>query len=148
MPPRVPPARRKCEIGAANHHKARDFSLIGTRLFGRGAHDGLGTVAGYPKTVTLCLQRVARVDAVQDESRSAWHRPCSCQHSAAPIGQTKSREGRVMNKDELQGKWLQIRGAVKAQWGKLTNDDLDQVNGNLERLVGLVQERYGYAREK
>jgi uncharacterized protein YjbJ (UPF0337 family) len=53
-----------------------------------------------------------------------------------------------MNKDELQGKWLQIRGAVKAQWGKLTNDDLDQVNGNLERLVGLVQERYGYAREK
>jgi len=53
-----------------------------------------------------------------------------------------------MNKDELQGKWLQIRGAVKNQWGKLTNDDLDQVNGNLERLVGLVQERYGYARER
>lgn len=53
-----------------------------------------------------------------------------------------------MNKDELQGKWLQIRGAVKTQWGKLTNDDLDQVNGNLERLVGLVQERYGYARER
>lgn len=53
-----------------------------------------------------------------------------------------------MNKDELHGKWLQIRGAVKTQWGKLTNDDLDQVNGNLERLVGLVQERYGYARER
>ena len=53
-----------------------------------------------------------------------------------------------MNKDELQGKWLQIRGAVKAQWGKLTNDDLDKVNGNLERLVGLFQESYGYAREK
>jgi uncharacterized protein YjbJ (UPF0337 family) len=53
-----------------------------------------------------------------------------------------------MNKDELHGKWLQIRGAVKTQWGKLTNDDLDQVNGNLERLVGLVQDRYGYARER
>jgi len=53
-----------------------------------------------------------------------------------------------MNKDELHGKWLQIRGAVRTQWGKLTNDDLDQVNGNLERLVGLVQERYGYARER
>ena len=53
-----------------------------------------------------------------------------------------------MNKDELNGKWLQIRGAVRTQWGKLTNDDLDQVNGNLERLVGLVQERYGYARER
>lgn len=53
-----------------------------------------------------------------------------------------------MNKDQLQGKWLQIKGAVKEQWGKLTDDDLDQVNGNLERLVGLVQERYGYARER
>ena len=53
-----------------------------------------------------------------------------------------------MNKDQLQGKWLQIKGAVKAQWGKLTDDDLDQVNGNLERLDGLVQERYGYARER
>ena len=53
-----------------------------------------------------------------------------------------------MNKDQLQGKWLQMKGAVKAQWGKLTNDDLDQMNGNLERLVGVVQERYGYARER
>ncbi len=53
-----------------------------------------------------------------------------------------------MNKDQLQGKWMQVKGAVKAQWGKLTDDDLDQVNGNLERLVGLVQERYGYARER
>ena len=53
-----------------------------------------------------------------------------------------------MNKDQLQGKWLQMKGAVKAQWGKLTNDDLDEIDGNLERLVGIVQERYGYARER
>jgi uncharacterized protein YjbJ (UPF0337 family) len=53
-----------------------------------------------------------------------------------------------MNKDQLHGKWLQMKGAVKAQWGKLTNDDLDEIDGNLERLVGIVQERYGYARER
>ena len=53
-----------------------------------------------------------------------------------------------MNKDQVQGKWHQLKGTVQAQWGKLTNDDLDQVNGNLERLVGVVQERYGYAREQ
>jgi len=53
-----------------------------------------------------------------------------------------------MNKDQLQGKWHQIKGEVKTQWGKLTNDDLEQINGNLERLVGVVQERYGYARER
>lgn len=53
-----------------------------------------------------------------------------------------------MNKDQIQGKWLQMKGAVKAQWGKLTNDDIDEIDGNLERLVGIVQERYGYARER
>ena len=53
-----------------------------------------------------------------------------------------------MNKDQLPGRWLQMKGAVKEHWGKLTDDDLDQVNGNLERLVGVVQERYGYAREQ
>lgn len=53
-----------------------------------------------------------------------------------------------MNQDQLQGKWHQMKGAVKAQWGKLTNDDLDEIDGNLERLVGIVQERYGYALER
>lgn len=53
-----------------------------------------------------------------------------------------------MNKDQLQGKWHQVKGDVKTQWGKLTNDDLEQIDGNLEKLVGLVQERYGYARER
>lgn len=53
-----------------------------------------------------------------------------------------------MNSDQLQGKWHQVKGAVKAQWAKLTNDDLDEIDGNLERLVGIVRERYGYARER
>jgi uncharacterized protein YjbJ (UPF0337 family) len=53
-----------------------------------------------------------------------------------------------MNKDQVQGKWLQMKGAIREQWGKLTNDDLDQINGNLERLVGFVQERYGYVRDR
>ena len=53
-----------------------------------------------------------------------------------------------MNKDQLQGKWHQVKGAVKAQWGKLTNDDIDEIDGNVERLVGIVQERYGYARDR
>lgn len=53
-----------------------------------------------------------------------------------------------MNKDQLQGKWHQVKGDVKTEWGKLTNDDLEQIDGNLEKLVGLVQERYGYARER
>ena len=53
-----------------------------------------------------------------------------------------------MNKDQLQGKWEQMKGSVKTQWGKLTDDDVEQINGNLEKLIGLVQERYGYLRQQ
>ena len=52
-----------------------------------------------------------------------------------------------MNEDVLKGKWMQIKGEVKSQWGKLTDDDLDRVEGDSEKLIGRVQERYGYARE-
>ena len=52
-----------------------------------------------------------------------------------------------MNEDVLKGKWKQIKGEVKSQWGKLTDDDLDRVEGDAEKLIGRVQERYGYARE-
>jgi uncharacterized protein YjbJ (UPF0337 family) len=53
-----------------------------------------------------------------------------------------------MNKDEWQGKWKQITGRVKQEWGDLTDDDLAQIDGNRERLEGKIQERYGIEREK
>jgi uncharacterized protein YjbJ (UPF0337 family) len=53
-----------------------------------------------------------------------------------------------MNTDILQGKWRQLKGEARVQWGKLTDDDLDQVQGQAEKLVGLVQERYGYDRDR
>ncbi len=53
-----------------------------------------------------------------------------------------------MNSDEFQGKWKQLRGKVKEQWGDLTDDDLDQADGKREQLVGRIQERYGVAREE
>ena len=52
-----------------------------------------------------------------------------------------------MNSDELQGKWKQIKGSVKERWGKLTDDDIDVINGREEQLIGKIQERYGIARE-
>jgi uncharacterized protein YjbJ (UPF0337 family) len=56
--------------------------------------------------------------------------------------------GDTMNADVLKGKWHQIRGEVKSKWGQLTDDDLDRISGNAEKLVGQVQERYGYARDR
>jgi len=53
-----------------------------------------------------------------------------------------------MNKDIMQGKWHEMKGRVKEQWGKLTDDDLSQINGSSERLLGVLQQRYGYARDK
>lgn len=53
-----------------------------------------------------------------------------------------------MNADQIKGQWQQLKGAAKTQWGKLTDDELLQIEGNADRLVGLVQERYGYAKEQ
>jgi uncharacterized protein YjbJ (UPF0337 family) len=53
-----------------------------------------------------------------------------------------------MSDDVIKGKWHQLKGEVKTQWGKLTDDDLQQISGNVEKLAGRIQERYGYAKEK
>jgi len=53
-----------------------------------------------------------------------------------------------MNNDILGGKWKQLRGQAQQKWGQLTNDDLDQVEGKRDELIGRVQERYGVARDE
>jgi uncharacterized protein YjbJ (UPF0337 family) len=53
-----------------------------------------------------------------------------------------------MNLDILEGKLKQISGEMRRWWGKLTDDDLQQVGGNVDSLVGKLQERYGYSREQ
>jgi uncharacterized protein YjbJ (UPF0337 family) len=53
-----------------------------------------------------------------------------------------------MNSDQLQGKWKQMKGSVKERWGKLTDDDIDIINGRNDQLVGKIQEKYGIAKEE
>lgn len=53
-----------------------------------------------------------------------------------------------MNKDVIAGNWKQLVGKAKVQWGKLTDDDLAQIEGRQDQLVGRIQERYGIAREE
>jgi len=53
-----------------------------------------------------------------------------------------------MNNDEFEGKWKQVQGQAKVWWGKLTDDDLQQIGGKYDKFVGLVQEKYGYTRER
>jgi len=53
-----------------------------------------------------------------------------------------------MNQDIIQGKWTQLKGSLKSKWGKLTDDDLARLDGNREYLVGRLQERYGWQKDK
>jgi len=53
-----------------------------------------------------------------------------------------------MNEDILAGKWKQIRGKAKQWWGDLTDDEMDQIAGKRDILVGKLQERYGYTKER
>lgn len=48
-----------------------------------------------------------------------------------------------MNRHEVEGKWKQIKGHTRERWGELTDDDLTEIKGRRERLVGKLQERYG-----
>lgn len=53
-----------------------------------------------------------------------------------------------MNWDQVAGNWKQFRGKVREKWGDLTDDELDQIAGKRDQLVGALQKRYGYARDQ
>jgi len=53
-----------------------------------------------------------------------------------------------MNWDRVEGNWKQFSGKVREKWGKLTDDDLQVINGQQDQLVGRIQERYGVAKEE
>ena len=53
-----------------------------------------------------------------------------------------------MNADVLKGQWKQLKGDIKMRWNKLTDDDVDAIDGAMEKLEGTLQERYGWAREQ
>jgi len=53
-----------------------------------------------------------------------------------------------MNEDRIEGNWKQVKGKVKEQWGKLTDDDLDVIAGKRDQLLGRIQERHGIAKDE
>lgn len=53
-----------------------------------------------------------------------------------------------MNQDTLEGKWRRFKGDLRAKWGKLTDDEIESAKGNTDKMLGLIQEKYGLARGK
>ena len=52
-----------------------------------------------------------------------------------------------MSNSVLKGKWHEMKGSAKSKWGELTDDDVEKVEGDVERLIGLVQQKYGKSRD-
>jgi uncharacterized protein YjbJ (UPF0337 family) len=84
-----------------------------------------------------CHARVVRADIGQTFGFIHWCGGCN----------PEKRRYR-MNQDTLEGQWKQLKGKLREQWGKLTDDDWDAVAGKKDQLVGKIQERYGYSREE
>ena len=53
-----------------------------------------------------------------------------------------------MNQDTFEGKWKQIKGAFKDKWGKFTDDDMTRLEGNRDKIVGALQEKYGHTKDQ
>jgi uncharacterized protein YjbJ (UPF0337 family) len=59
-----------------------------------------------------------------------------------------SNQGVIMlNQDQFKGKWTEIKGGVRNLWGKITDDDLEKTEGNIQSVAGIVQEKYGETKE-
>tara|TARA_R110000823_G_scaffold275726_1_gene394423 strand:+ start:2132 stop:2386 length:255 start_codon:yes stop_codon:yes gene_type:complete len=59
-----------------------------------------------------------------------------------------NQEENVMNNDIIEGNWKQLKGKVRENWGKLTDDDVDEIAGKKEHFVGKIQEKYGMKRDE
>ena len=53
-----------------------------------------------------------------------------------------------MNWDQIQGNWKQVAGKVRETWGKITDDDFERIAGKRDQLIGMIQQRYGVAKEE
>jgi uncharacterized protein YjbJ (UPF0337 family) len=60
----------------------------------------------------------------------------------------QTRKEKPMNWDQIKGNWKQLKGKARTKWGDLTDDDLDRIEGRRETMVGVIQERYGRAKEE
>jgi uncharacterized protein YjbJ (UPF0337 family) len=67
---------------------------------------------------------------------------------ACPLNVHLNREEMTMDWNRIEGNWKQFKGAAKEKWGKLTDDDLNVIEGRREQLEGKLQQRYGFAKDQ
>jgi uncharacterized protein YjbJ (UPF0337 family) len=103
------------------------------------------------------VRRAGRSSALLRQLKDATGTFANCRRcspeSAARIQQPfiakpEHRRECVMDWNRVEGNWRQFKGHVKERWGRLTDDDLDVINGQQEQLEGKIQERYGLAKDQ
>ena len=102
---------------------------------------GVGPAGGFGAIGTFCDGAPLTSDWL--DRRSPVHLV------TVAINKTETKEKEcVMDWNRLEGSWKQFRGNVKEKWGRLTDDDLDVINGRQDQLEGKIQERYGLAKDQ
>lgn len=87
------------------------------------------------------------IPAASADVRSG-HCQFSCNWYGKCTGYGARMKGNTVNQDILKGKWLQAKEDVCNWWGHLTDDDVDEIQGDTDRFILKLQERYGYGREQ
>src|SRR5262252_547014 len=113
-------------------------------------------VCSRSETCAAATSSASRRRSEKGLSRLRSYTACSpsergCRICIDPLtenGDSTGGGGSAMNEDTLKGQWNQLKGKAREKWGMLTNDDLNVIQGQTEQLVGLIQQRYGIARDE
>ena len=89
--------------------------------------------------------RTAKAPCVFSFKRLGWFQ---ARPNRLAIPATIQERTRMMNKDQVEGKWEQLKGKAKEKWGKLTDDDWKVAEGKRDQIAGKIQEHYGYTKEQ
>ena len=89
--------------------------------------------------------RTAKAPCVFSFKRLGWFQ---ARPNRLALPATIQERTRMMNKDQVEGKWEQLKGKAKEKWGKLTDDDWKVAEGKRDQIAGKIQEHYGYTKEQ
>lgn len=103
-------------------------------------------LAGFREALVLALPRDVR--SIVERQRKEVQGAVATLDALLRRRRLGSQKGEGVNWDQMQGRWKQVRGDVQRAWGKLTGDDVDLIEGDRDKFVGKVQERYGIEKEE
>ncbi len=113
-----------------------------------GESDGAETIVLYRGGKTGLASRSPSHRVLKEAARHRGKGDAASSVAPTSAAVDSSTRGGSMNTDQFKGKWVQFKGEVKKQWGKFTDDDLKQIEGDYDKFVGRIQERYGDKKEE